>query len=248
MNLARSLLCLTFLCGIAAPAMATGVHMVLKVDVEAEPAAARERIMAQTLEIVRLRLGNLGISTPKIARQGSDRIVADVSNYADSDELRRVLSSAHLLSFRRVDDGVTQDDMRAGHVPPDVEIFPFRANKNKDAPSLAVYSEEVVSGSRIVGAERSESVYLREPTVKVRFDDIGREQFAAFTRDNVGRRFAIVLDGKILSAPTIEEKATGGSGEIAGHFTEQDAQDLALSLRAGAAPASWSLETLEQTP
>jgi protein-export membrane protein SecD len=232
----------------AAPATAAGVHMVLKVDVAAQPAAQRRQVMAQTVEIVRRRLGNLDIAAPKVVRSGSDRIVADVSNYADVDQLRRLFSSAHLASFRRVDEDVKPDDIRAGRIPPGVDILPGLADGNKDTLPLAVYRAEAVGGERIVDAQEGESSNLREPMVTFRLDDLGKSQFAEFTRDNVGRRFAIVLDGKVVIAPTIEEMITGGSGQITGHFTAQGAHDLAISLRAGAAPAQWSLVRLERTP
>jgi preprotein translocase subunit SecD len=243
-RLALTLLLLTQ----TAPATAAGVHMVLKVDVAAQQAARRQLVMEQTVEIVRRRLGNLDIAAPKVVRRGPDRIEADISNYTDVEQLRRLFSSAHLVSFRRVDEDAKDDDIRAGHAPRDVEILQRRAGAHGDALPLAVYRAEVLSGSSIVDAQEGEDAYVREPMVTFRFDDLGKSQFAQFTRENVGRRFAIVLDDKIVTAPVIEETITGGSGQITGNFTEQEAFDLAISLRAGAAPAQWSLVRLERTP
>jgi preprotein translocase subunit SecD len=244
MKLAPALLCL-FLCASAGSAVAGGVHMVLKVDVAAEPADRRDGVMTQAVEIVSRRLAQLGVVSPKVSRDGSDRIVADIAGYSDLERLRALLSSARILSFRLVDGDLSDDDVRAGHVPAGVEIVPFRSSE--EAP-LAVYRSEIMSGASIRDAEEEHDRYTGLPVVRFTFDDPGKDRFAAFTRENLGKRFAILLDGRVIIAPMILDPIPGGSAEISSDFSEQEASDLAISLRAGAAPEPWSILELKQTP
>jgi protein-export membrane protein SecD len=243
MKLAPALLCL-LLCA-ASPAAASGVHVVLKVDVAAELADRRDGVMTQTVEIVGRRLAELGVVSPKVSRDGSDRIVADIVGYSDLERLRALLSSARIVSFRLVDGDLGDDDVRAGHVPAGVEIVPPRSGGD---PPLAVYRGEIMSGASIRDAKEEHDRDTGLAVVRFTFDDPGKDRFAAFTRENIGKRFAILLDGRVIIAPVILDPIPGGSAEISSDFSEQEASDLAVSLRAGAAPAAWSILELTQTP
>lgn len=223
--------------------------MVVKIDLAGEPADQRDRLMAQSEEVLRRRLVALGIVSPKMARDGPDRIVADIAGYSDLERLRGLFQSARKVSFRLVDEDLKDDDIRAGRVPQNVEIVTLRPARPGEEPSpLALYRGEVIGSERIHDAHEKYDSRLGAHMVVFRFDSLGAEQFAKVTEENVGGRFAIVLDGQVVVAPYIVTPILGGSGQITGNFTDQEASDLAILLRAGAAPAQWSIAELKQTP
>src|SRR5262249_3496759 len=111
-------------------------------------------------------------------------------------------------------------------------------------PPIVVQKRIMVSGDRLTNASAGFNQQTNEPNVSFRFDTVGARQFGDVTKENVGRRFAIVLDKKIIEAPVIREPILGGSGEISGNFTPQSSNDLAVLLRAGALPAP--LKILEE--
>ncbi|MCB8828744.1 hypothetical protein LJD47_27405, partial [Escherichia coli] len=94
-----------------------------------------------------------------------------------------------------------------------------------------------LSGERLTDARAAFDPQTNQPIISFRFDNVGARQFAEITSQNVGRPFAIVLDGKVLTAPVIQVPITGGSGQITGNFTVQDTVTTAALLRAGALPA-----------
>jgi len=131
-------------------------------------------------------------------------------------------------------------EAEAGEVPPGTALLP---STDGFQPFYVVQRRVLVSGGMLVDAQPSFD-QNSQPSVNFRFDSVGGRRFGEATRENVGHRFAIVLDGKVISAPVIREPILGGSGEITGHFTVQSAQDLALLLRAGALPAP--IKVMEQ--
>ena len=124
---------------------------------------------------------------------------------------------------------------RGTRLPPGVELLPgIERGSNELYP---VKRRAMLEGDRLIDAAATFDQQTGEPVVTFRFDSQGARRFAEITRANVGKPFAIVLDGKVLSAPVIREPITGGSGQISGSFTPRTAQDLAVLLRAGALPA-----------
>lgn len=118
--------------------------------------------------------------------------------------------------------------------PPGVTIMPDSKNP---AIKYPIEDQVALSGERLTDARAGFDPRTNEPIVSFRFDSLGARQFADITTKNVNRPFAIVLDGKVLSAPVIREPITGGSGQISGSFTVQDTVVLSALLRAGALPA-----------
>ncbi|MGE4351817.1 MAG: protein translocase subunit SecD [Bdellovibrionales bacterium] len=197
--------------------------------------AIRDRKMAamdQSIEIVRRRIDETGTREPSIQRQGDDRILVQLPGVDDPGRIKKLLGQTAKLSFRLVDENASMDGAAMGRVPVGTERLPSTEEAGR---SWVVQKRVMVSGDTLVDAQPS--FQTGEPVVSFKFDATGARRFGDATRQNVGRLFAIVLDGKVISAPVIREPITGGSGVISGRFTTQSAQDLALLLRAGALPA-----------
>ncbi|HEX4197206.1 MAG TPA: protein translocase subunit SecD [Caulobacteraceae bacterium] len=192
----------------------------------------------QDIEIVRKRIDALGTKEPSIVRQGADRIVVEAPGESDPQKLKDVIGKTAKLSFQMVDDSVPLAEAAAGHVPPDSELLP-----NDEGGVLLVKRLEIVSGSMLTGATQGNDQDGR-PDINMRFNGQGAQRFGDATSQNIGKRFAIVLDNRVISAPVIQGAITGGSGEITGNFTIDSATNLALLLRSGALAAP--LTVIEQ--
>ena len=195
----------------------------------------------QSIEIVRRRIDELGTREPTIQRQGSDRILVQLPGEDNPQRIKNLLGQTAKLVFRLVDMTVSPADLAAGRVPPGSEILPDDADPNQ---KWAIRKRVMVSGENLVDAQPGFDQQQNVPAVFFRFDAAGARRFGEATRKNVGRPFAIVLDGKVVSAPRINEPILGGSGQITGNFTVESANDLAILLRAGALPAP--LNVLEE--
>ena len=138
------------------------------------------------------------------------------------------------MEFRMVDTTVSPDQAQQGRVPPDSEVL-----MSSTSPKIpyVIKKQILVSGGDLTDAQPGFDQRSGEPIVSFRFNTSGARKFAQATSENVGQPFAIVLDNEVISAPVIREPITGGSGQISGSFTVQQANDLAILLRAGALPA-----------
>jgi SecD/SecF fusion protein len=181
----------------------------------------------QSLEIVRQRIDQVGVAEPTIQRVGADRILVQLPGVQDPARIRDLLGSTAKMSFHLLSQVATGD------------VAPAGVTMLRDADGVAYPVEDRVelSGDRLTDARVGFDQNTNEPLVTFRFDRAGAARFAEITQANVGRPFAIVLDDKVLSAPVIREPITGGSGQISGNFTVEEATDLAALLRAGALPA-----------
>jgi preprotein translocase subunit SecD len=192
----------------------------------------------QSIEIVRRRIDETGVKEPTIQRQGDDRIIVQLPGLKDPERLKEIIGKTAKMTFRFVDDTVPVAQAQAGQLPPTDEILPSQERAGQQGASFEVVEKRVmVSGENLVDAQASRDGTTGQPIVNFKFDSLGGRKFADATRENVGRRFAIVLDGKVISAPVIREPILGGQGQISGNFTTESATDLALLLRAGALPA-----------
>jgi preprotein translocase subunit SecD len=200
-------------------------------------AGLNERIrqaVNQSIEIVRRRVDELGTVEPSIQRQGADRILVQVPGLDDPARLKQLLGRTAKLTFRFVDSSMSAQQAIETRPPPDSEVL-----MSSDRPPLPYLIERrvMVSGEDLVDAQPGFDQRSNEPIVTFRFNNNGARRFALATQQNVGRPFAIVLDNEVISAPVIREPILGGSGQISGNFTVQQANDLAILLRAGALPA-----------
>ena len=202
-----------------------------------EPALI-ERIrqsVEQSIQIVERRVNELGTVEPSIQRQGLDRILVQVPGLQDPSRLKELLGKTAKLTFRMVDMSMTPEQAQQGRIPPDSEILYGTRAENKQ-PYL-IEKRVLVSGEDLTDAQPGFDQRTSEPIVSFRFNTNGGRRFAQATQENVGRPFAIVLDNEVISAPVIREPILGGSGQISGGFTVEQANDLAILLRAGALPA-----------
>jgi preprotein translocase subunit SecD len=200
-----------------------------------EPAIV-ERIrqaVEQSIQIIERRVNELGTVEPLIQRQGVDRILVQVPGLQDPTRLKELLGKTAKLDFRLVDMSLSAEQALQSGVPPDDEIL----YGTKQHEPYLIKKAVAVSGADLTDAQPGFDQRSSEPMVSFRFNSNGARRFSQITQENVGKPFAIVLDNQVISAPVIREPIMGGSGQITGSFTVQEANDLAILLRAGALPA-----------
>jgi len=203
---------------------------------------ARQTV-AQSIEVIRKRIDELGTTEPNIQRDGRDRVLVQAPGSNDPQRLMDLIGQTAQMSFHLM---YSQDpnDLAAameGRIPPNAILV---ESENPAEGSLLLRRRAVLSGEDLANASVGEHPQTRQPVVNFRFNITGAKIFGDVTTENVGRRFAIVLDDRVITAPNIQSPITGGSGYIEGNFTPQEAQDLATLLNAGALPAP--LTILEQ--
>ncbi len=192
----------------------------------------------QSIEIVRRRVDETGTREPTIQRQGDERILVQLPGVEDPERVKRLLGKTAKMTFHLLDDRTTPEQAMSGRVPPGSQLLPSDERDARGQGRMYVVRKRVmVSGDTLIDSQPSYDNRSGEPVVTFRFDSAGAKRFGDTTAKNVGKPFAIVLDGKVISAPVIREPILGGSGQISGRFSIQEAQDLALLLRAGALPA-----------
>jgi len=200
---------------------------------DAADAAARDAV-TRSIEIIRKRIDALGTKDPSITQQGATRIVVEAPGESDPEKLKAVIGKTAKLTFQMVDTEVPADDLAAGHIPPDDEVLP--SDEKAGPPAFVVKRRALVTGEMLTTASASHD-QNNLPDINFGFNGTGTHRFALATTENLGKPFAIVLDKRVISAPTIQSAITGGSGQITGSFTEESAHDLALMLKSGALPA-----------
>ena len=216
-----------------------------KITLEMTEAQVLERktsAVQQSIEIIRRRIDETGVREPTIQRQGEDRVIVQLPGIDDPERVKALIGKTAKLTFQMVDVENSLQDAMAGRVPPGSMLFPMvDGGANGQPPMILVKSKIAVSGENLVDAQPSFDGRNNEPVVSFRFDTLGAKKFGDVTSKNVDRPFAIVLDGRVISAPVIREPILGGSGQISGGFSIEESNDLALLLRAGALPAPLSI-------
>jgi len=208
------------------------------------PQAIQERkisTLKQSIEIVRRRVDETGTAEPIIQQQGEDRILVQLPGLEDPARIKNLLGQTAKLHFRMVEGLIAPGTSEK--VTPGTEILEDYHPEKEGRTKYLVQKRILVSGENLVDAQPAFDQYNR-PVVSFKFDSLGAKKFGDATKVGVGKPFAIVLDNKVISAPRINEPILGGSGQISGNFTLQEAQDLALLMRAGALPAP--LKVLEE--
>ena len=211
-----------------------------RIAVALSPAALRARAseaVSQSIEIVRRRIDATGAIDPEITRQDQDRIVVELPGVGDPERIKTLLGTTAKMTFHLVANGVSTQ----GPPPPGVLLLPMQDDAKVILPVL---SEVAVDGADLTNARASQDNQSGGWAIDFTLDSVGAREFAEVTRANLGKPFAIVLDDKVITAPTIQGVIPTGSGEITGRYTAQSATDLALLLRAGALPAP--LTVIEQ--
>ena len=184
----------------------------------------KNSMLDDSLEIVRRRIDEVGTKDPTIIRRGNDRILIELPGLDDPNRIKNLLGKTANLTFRLVSE--TEDSFGS-------ELLFYE----DDDGQLNISKRVILSGDNLINAQPKLDREINEAVVSFTFDRTGSKKFARATSSNVGKRMAIILDNKIISAPVIREAILGGNGQITGDFTFQSATDLALLLRSGALPA-----------
>jgi preprotein translocase subunit SecD len=187
------------------------------------------KAVEQSIEVIRRRVDALGTREPSIQRQGDDRVLVQVPGLQDPQTLKEILGQTAKLEFRLV--------AEPGQNPSETEELEQVDEQGK----LPIEKQVMVQGEDLTDAQPGFDQRGGEPVVNFRFNIRGAQKFGDVTSKNVGRLFAIVLDNKVISAPRILTPITGGSGQISGRFTVEQANNLAILLRAGALPAKLNI-------
>ncbi len=187
---------------------------------DAELVVIKQNLIKQSIEIIRRRIDENGTKEPTIQAQGEDRILLQVPGIENSSELKSLLGKTAKMTFHFLAENHAEQDV--------MRLFDY---ENRQYP---VKKEVVLSGDLLTDA--NPTYHEGMPAVNFRFNAIGSRKFAQITKDNVGKILAIVLDGKVVTAPKINGVINQGSGVISGNFTTKEASEVALLLRAGALP------------
>lgn len=191
----------------------------------------QEAAVQQNLMTLRNRVNELGVAEPVIQQQGADRVVVQLPGVQDTARAKDILGRTATLEVRMVDD---THQVTAGTVAPlGTEMF-----KDREGNLVLVYKTVVLTGERINDAQPGFDGRTSEPTVSISLDGVGARKFKDASRDNVGKRMAIILfekgKGEVVTAPVIREEIGGGRVQISGAMTTEETQNTALLLRAGA--------------
>jgi len=215
-----------------------GMHLLLKVDTSKLPEEAKEDAPAKALEIIRNRIDEFGVKELSVYKQGVDEIVVQLPGVTDRDRARELIGKTALLEFKLVEDN--QDlysKALQGEVPDGYEL------KDVEKEKILLNKTTLLTGDTLVNAEvKFDQSRFNEPYVAIEFNAKGAGVFSEITGANAGKRLAIVLDGKVHSAPRINERIPSGRASITGRFTVEEASDLAIVLRAGTLPAPIYIE------
>jgi len=208
-----------------------GMHLVLRVDTSKLDEESRKGAAERALEVVRNRIDEFGVSEPSIQLQGKDRILVQLPGITDPERAKEIIGKTALLEFKLVEDSLEKRKEN----PEDYEEKTYEDETfwlEKSTPLTGAEIKTAYMGIDDIGS----------PDVRLEFKSKGAKIFSKITGDNIGSRLAIVLDGKIHSAPVIKTKIPDGNAQITGQFTPEEASDLAIVLKAGALPAPLIIE------
>lgn len=207
---------------------------------ETEAKEIKKFAVDQSIEVIRNRVDALGTTEPVIVKQGERRILVQIPGYEDSARAKSLIGRTAQLEFKLVDEKGDLEKALSGKIPQgDIIVYgkaEDRGGKMVRQPYLLKKRTEL-SGAEVADARVSIDSRYNEYAVTLKFNNKGARKFDKLTNAHVGERFAIILEGVVQSAPVIRERISGGTAQITGSFTSQDARDLAIVLRAGALPA-----------
>lgn len=187
----------------------------------------KNKVISQSIEIVRRRVDESGTKEPVIQQQGSDRIVVQLPGVDNPEHIKALLQTTAKMTFHLLDETAVKEGLTSRKLP----------MRNSPDRSVIIKTRIMVNGDKLTDA-RAAFDQNGNPVVSFKFDSVGAKQFCDVTRENVDHPFAIVLDKEVISAPVIREPICGGQGQISGGFDTAGANDLALLLRAGALPVT----------
>jgi preprotein translocase subunit SecD len=198
-------------------------------------AQAMKDAMSAARDVVRRRIDPGGTKEVTVITEGGNRILVQVPGVEDPEALKKLIGQTARLEFKLVDLSANPQDAQQGRAPPGSQVLPM-----VDGGFMAVKRRVMVSGDQLTDAKQGYDQDGR-PSIDFTFNTAGARRFGRTTQENVGKPFAIILDDKILSAPTIQTPILGGNGQITGNFTVQSAHDLAVSLKSGQLPVKLNI-------
>src|SRR5437016_4574043 len=206
-----------------------------------EMKSLRDYAVDQSLETIRNRIDQFGVSEPIIQREGQENILIQLPGIQDPERAKEIIGKTALLEFKLVDDTVNVEDAIKNGPPPGRQVLYGHAGKGEglaaEKQAYVVESRPLMTGEYIQDARVRPAEQLHGASVELILNASGARLFEQITAANVKRRLAIVLDNSVYSAPVIQERIGGGRASITGNFTIQEARDLSIVLRAGALPA-----------
>jgi protein-export membrane protein SecD len=214
-----------------------GMHLILEVDLDYLPEdTEEEEAVERALEIIRNRIDEFGVAEPIIQKQGERRIVVQLPGIKDVERAIKLIGKTALLEFRLVDTERLGKAL-AGEIPPGYELITQEDEEERKENYLLKIEPEITGANLIDAQVKFDPSMFNRPYIAIEFDQEGAKKFAKVTEANINKRLAIVLDGKVKSAPVIKSKIPDGKAVIEGDFTLEEAKDLAIVLRAGSLPA-----------
>jgi protein-export membrane protein SecD len=215
------------------PSVEGGPQLVLGVEpdgIDLGPA------IAQSISVIERRLKDLNVRF-KVQPPDNDRILLRLAPSADPKRVIEVITRRGRLQFRLIEENLTPEQVVRGEPPAHAEVLYGRG----DRKPYMVYKRSVLTGRDLVDAQAAFDARTSEPIITFRFNAEGARRFGQVTQENVGKPFAIVVDNEVMSAPIIREPILGGTGQISGSLTVQDANDMAIQLRSGELPGKLTL-------
>ncbi|MCM8757858.1 MAG: protein translocase subunit SecD, partial [Candidatus Omnitrophica bacterium] len=217
-----------------------GMHLILKIDTTHLSEDIKRDAAERAVEVIRNRIDEFGVREPLIHQQGEDEVLVQLPGITDRERAFELIGKTALLEFKLVsDDSEKFKSAIQGNIP---EGFELKISE-EDGERLLLHKDALLTGESIKNAfVRFDQSSFGEAVVAIEFSPEGAKKFAEITKNNIGKRLAIILDGKLQSAPVIKEEIPSGQAVITGKFTPERASDLALVLRVGALPAPMRIE------
>ncbi|MBI3317222.1 MAG: protein translocase subunit SecD [Candidatus Omnitrophica bacterium] len=212
-----------------------GMQLLLEVELDKIPVEAREDATERAVEIIRNRIDEFGVREPVISKQGTHQVVVQLPGVTDRERAKDIVGKTAHLEFLLVSDN--SDLIAKAEKGEAVEGFEYKTVKDELGESKLLVSKDAsLTGDHLTSASVGFDQY-GQSMVQLQLDKEGAKIFDRLTFQNIGKRLAIVLDGKVHSAPVIRDRIPNGTAQITGNFTAEEAGDLSLVLRAGALPA-----------
>ncbi|MFC1809825.1 protein translocase subunit SecD [Candidatus Omnitrophota bacterium] len=227
-----------------------GMYLVLKAELAELPESAQKDAADRVREIIMNRIDQFGVTEPSIQRQGKDRLIVQLPGVTNRERAINLIKKTALLEFKLVEhDDEIANQVIDGEITEGYTIHELGEGLNKE--QIVIKNEAVLTGDTLVDAGvQFDSSGFGQPIVALEFDKDGGRKFAEvtskaardFRSDGIPRRLAIILDGKIHTAPQMKERIPDGRAVITGNFSINEARDTAIVLRAGALPCPISIE------
>lgn len=220
---------------------AAGPELIVKFN-DTEVRAIRDFAVDQTLETIRNRIDQFGVTEPTIQRQGQRDILVQLPGIQDPERAKALIGKTALLEFKLVDETVgVEVALRSGPPAGREIVYGYEGSATpgirRETVPYVLEARTLMTGDAVADANVGRGQALEGLYVDLTLNAAGARMFERITGDNVGRLLAIILDGRVYSAPVIRERIPGGRAQISGNFSFQEARDLAIVLRAGALPA-----------